>query len=159
MCSVTDNIKDAVVSTLSENGKWMTANEIISYANSKGWLESKTAPRQAMSHPVYRVLTAMMRKDESKVHGLERRVRESGDEVGHFEYAYKGLYDGSKILVGGKAMSVMSGEKVKIGSKYYYKKWLEAHPDKWAELEEAAKNYKSMLDIALEMMVKGEITN
>lgn len=152
---INETIINAVLSTLGENGKWMTANEIIAYASSKGLLESKNAPRQAMSHPVYRVLTSMMRTDESKVNGLERRIRKSGDGAGSYEYAYKGLYNGTKVLVNGVAMTPASGETVVIGGKKYSVKWLEEHPDKWKSIVEESERRKTILDAALQRVIDG----
>lgn len=153
---INENIINAVLSTLGENGKWMTANEIIAYASNKGLLESKNAPRQAMSHPVYRVLTSMMRTDESKVNGLERRIRKSGDGAGSYEYAYKGLYDGTKVLVNGSAMTPVSGEIVDIGGKKYSVKWLKEHPEKWESIVEDAERRKTILDAALKRVIDGK---
>lgn len=153
-----EEIISATLKALEENGRWMTANEIINYAHSKGIMEAKDAPRQAEAHPIYRILTSMMRSEENKVNGLERRIRESGPEKGSYEYAYKGLYDGTRVLVNGVAMKPATGEKVVIGDKTYSKAWLEAHPDKWKSLEEEAAKPKpkSILDLALESMVFGK---
>lgn len=145
-----EDIKSATIKALSENGKWMTANEIINWAHANGYMESKNAPRQAMSHPIYRTLTSMMRSEEDLVYGLERRVRENGLEKGSYEYAYKGLYDGTKVIINGQVKSKIIGEKVEIGGKTYSKNWLETHPDKWAMLVENANKPKTLLEKIME---------
>lgn len=153
--NTSEEIISATIKALSENGKWMTASEIINYANTHGFMEAKDAPRQAEAHPIYRILTSMMRKEESRVNGLERRIRESGPEKGSYEYAYKGLYDGTKVLVNGVAMTPARGEKIVIGDKTYSKDWLEAHPDKWEALKQAEINRpKSLMEIAMDIMGK-----
>ena len=97
----------------------------------------------------------MMRTDESKVNGLERRIRKSGDGAGSYEYAYKGLYNGTKVLVNGVAMTPASGETVVIGGKKYSVKWLEEHPDKWKSIVEESERRETILDAALQRVIDG----
>lgn len=90
-----NEIISSVVETLERYGCWMTANEMIA----KGHFETKNAPRQAMSHPIYRILTSMMRDSEEMVRGLERRIREEGTDKGQYEYAMWGMYDGTYSMI------------------------------------------------------------
>lgn len=72
---------------------WMTADEIIRTGHKKGVMEPKDMPgRLAKSHPAYRVLTGMCRKDCLDVYSpdVRRRIHTGLDQKhGMYEYSIR----------------------------------------------------------------------
>jgi hypothetical protein len=81
----TTDYSDAVVEALRHNGNnWMTVNQIIAWASDNKLVEKKNAPRQAVSHPLWKIISMMMYDTQYKGvdHNLERSVI-------HGKYAYR----------------------------------------------------------------------
>ena len=96
-------IRKGVMTTLQDNNMWMTANEIISYADYEEMNEmaKHDSSRRANSHPVFRVLTSMVREDEHHIYTpeVQRRVRLMGSEIGCYEYSLKGVNNSIKRMM------------------------------------------------------------
>lgn len=92
-------IQSQILFTLTNNKRWMTANEIISWGSINYLMDKKNnSQRKAKSHPVFRILTAMTRENDPHnvyTNTLTRRVRTSGPEMGMYEYTLN--TPGSKI--------------------------------------------------------------
>lgn len=93
-------IKCNVTALLKEHNRWMTANEMIECGDAehlsgltrKNSFLSTATRYEGHSHPVYRVLTGMVRADAHKVYTPQvmRRIRKSGPQAGCYEYALRG---------------------------------------------------------------------
>lgn len=87
-------MRTKVLLTLHCNHKWMTGNEIISWASAANLMEKKhIKSRRGNSHPVYRILSAMSNNDNHNIYTpiMKRRVRQYGPEEGNYEYAITGM--------------------------------------------------------------------
>ena len=87
----TERMKNYVISVLDANDKWMTANEIIEPIRAIdpfGW-----EGYAGHSHPIFRVLSGMVNKEEPSVYTnkIKRRIRLIGfKDFGCYEYALTG---------------------------------------------------------------------
>lgn len=86
-----ENIKNDVIKVLADSNRWMTANEIVESA--KDTCLNTWVSNGGHSHPVFRILSGMMKRDSHNVYttDVKRRVRVTGPESGCFEYALTGL--------------------------------------------------------------------
>lgn len=94
MMNKSELMKAKVLLALHYNHKWMTGNEIISWASAANLMEKKhVKSRRGNSHPVYRILSAMSNEDNHNIYTpiMKRRVREFGPEAGCYEYAITGV--------------------------------------------------------------------
>lgn len=91
----TQDYENVVVSALEHNGNnWMTVDQMVLWGSTHKMCEKKDAPREATTHPLWKVVSMMMYDVPFANRRLERK-REHG------RYMYK-LSDPTKVYVNGE---------------------------------------------------------
>ena len=98
----TEQQYQSVIKTLEENGKWMTVDQIIRYANSQGWTETKRAPRQAQAHPFWKIISNLTIPEYKDT--FNKRITRLKSQKGVYEYSIDGLTDGTTIIINGRRL-------------------------------------------------------
>lgn len=94
----TQSYVNCVEQALINNGNnWMTTDQIISWGYANGLCERKNAPRRAVAHPMYKIMSMII--DNTTDISIQRRLNNKGI----LEYQLK---DPKHIMINGELYDV-----------------------------------------------------